>query len=150
MGRCYVNSAFIKARDSNNEGQFVYTPNVKSIKEFLPSNKYVVTNTDKNLGIVVSKKDWIIQKCPGCLKWLRLQQQQTNTTSLANNFLLVVMHYHAKSAASYHCDKHACTDCEITSEMIMLRKGCLRIMGMQRHGAITVKQWSRDNAYMFQ
>ena len=66
-GRRYVNSAFVKARDSNDQGQFVYTPQVKAVREFLLSNEYVVTGTDKNLGIAVSHRDWIIEKCQDCL-----------------------------------------------------------------------------------
>ena len=66
-GRRYVNSAFVKARDAKDEGQFVYTPNVRAVREFLTSNDYVVTGTDKNLGLAVSRKDWIIQKCQDCL-----------------------------------------------------------------------------------
>ena len=37
-------------------------PDVKSIREFLLDNQYVITGTDKNLGIAVSKRDWIIEK----------------------------------------------------------------------------------------
>jgi hypothetical protein len=67
-GRRYVHKAFVKARDSTtNQEQFVYTPQVKAVREFLTSNEYVVTGTDKNLGIAVSKKDWIQQKCQDCL-----------------------------------------------------------------------------------
>ena len=67
-GRRYVNKAFVKARDgTTNQEQFVYTPQIKAVREFLTSNEYVVTGTDKNLGIAVSRKDWIIQKCQDCL-----------------------------------------------------------------------------------
>jgi hypothetical protein len=67
-GRRYANKAFVKARDSkSDQEQFVYTPQVKAVREFLTTNKYVVTGTDKNLGIAVSKSEWIIQKCQDCL-----------------------------------------------------------------------------------
>jgi hypothetical protein len=39
------------------------TPNARQVREFLVSNDYVVTNTDKNLGLAVSKRSWIIEKC---------------------------------------------------------------------------------------
>jgi hypothetical protein len=38
-------------------------PRVTQVKEFLSSNSLVVTATDKNLGLAVSKRDWIIEKC---------------------------------------------------------------------------------------
>ena len=37
-------------------------PSRAEIKQFLLENKYVVTGTDKNLGIAVSERDWIISK----------------------------------------------------------------------------------------
>jgi hypothetical protein len=38
------------------------TPDSHRIGEFLVANDYVVTNTDKNLGIAVSKREWIEEK----------------------------------------------------------------------------------------
>ena len=38
-------------------------PPVNMLRSFLIEHKYVVTMTDKNLGIAVSKKEWIISKC---------------------------------------------------------------------------------------
>jgi hypothetical protein len=38
-------------------------PNRNRIQEFLISNKYVVTNTDKNLGVAVSEQTWLEEKC---------------------------------------------------------------------------------------
>ncbi len=35
---------------------------MRKIREFLLSNEYVITGTDKNLGIAVSKRDWIVEK----------------------------------------------------------------------------------------
>jgi hypothetical protein len=37
-------------------------PDVAMIREFLCDNQYVITGTDKNLGIAVSKRDWLIEK----------------------------------------------------------------------------------------
>ena len=38
-------------------------PSLHQIQEFLVSNQLVVTQTDKNLGLAVSKRAWIIDKC---------------------------------------------------------------------------------------
>ena len=38
-------------------------PPVNMLRSFLIEHEYVVTMTDKNLGIAVSKKEWIINKC---------------------------------------------------------------------------------------
>ena len=37
-------------------------PDVRSISEFLLNNDYVITGTDKNLGIAVSTRTWIVDK----------------------------------------------------------------------------------------
>jgi hypothetical protein len=42
-------------------------PSFHSIKTFLDSNDYIVTNTDKNLGLAVSKRQWINSKCQDLL-----------------------------------------------------------------------------------
>jgi hypothetical protein len=39
-----------------------FAPSVKQIKEFLFSNGYVITGTDKNLGIAVSERTWVIER----------------------------------------------------------------------------------------
>ena len=38
-------------------------PPVNMLRSFLIDREYVITMTDKNLGIAVSKKEWIIEKC---------------------------------------------------------------------------------------
>ena len=37
-------------------------PQVGRVREFLLDNRYIITGTDKNLGIAVSERSWIIQK----------------------------------------------------------------------------------------
>src|SRR5262249_41431943 len=37
-------------------------PKISLVKEFLINNGYVVTNTDKNLGLCVSRVEWIKEK----------------------------------------------------------------------------------------
>jgi hypothetical protein len=85
-GRIFVNKAMSKIPDStDNTAQFVYKPDVKAIKEFLTSNEYVVTGTDKNLGIAVSRKDWIIQKCQDALS--SVNDYRRTHGSRSNNIL---------------------------------------------------------------
>jgi hypothetical protein len=66
-GRIFVNKMISKVPDALTEGTTTVTPPVKAIREFLTSNDYIVTGTDKNLGIAVSRRDWIVQKCQDCL-----------------------------------------------------------------------------------
>ena len=42
-------------------------PKVNAIRRFLIDNEYVVTATDKNLGVAVSQRSWIIEKTTQCL-----------------------------------------------------------------------------------
>jgi hypothetical protein len=63
LGRRFVidTIAKIPAEDEN----FVFkslAPSPRQVQEFLVSNNYVVTNTDKNLGIAVSERTWIRDK----------------------------------------------------------------------------------------
>ena len=39
-----------------------FNPPARLIKEFLINNNYIVTNTDKNLGLAVSERTWIYEK----------------------------------------------------------------------------------------
>ena len=64
LGRLFVNKSIAKIPVE--EGRPPYKPLVPSpakIQEFLVSKDYIVTNTDKNLGIAVSERTWIIEKC---------------------------------------------------------------------------------------
>lgn len=45
------------------DGNRSLAPQRNIVQEFLIAHKYVVTNTDKNLGIAVSTRDWIEEKC---------------------------------------------------------------------------------------
>jgi len=40
-----------------------FAPSRKQIEKFLFDNQYVITMTDKNLGLAVSKREWIITNC---------------------------------------------------------------------------------------
>jgi hypothetical protein len=39
-----------------------FTPDIRRLKEFMTSSNYIVTMTDKNLGLAVSEREWIIEK----------------------------------------------------------------------------------------
>jgi hypothetical protein len=49
--------------DEGKDTYKLFSPKPHQIREFLARNKYVVTNTDKNLGIMVSERTWLIEKC---------------------------------------------------------------------------------------
>jgi len=69
-------------------------PDRSKIEQFLISNDYVVTMTDKNLGIAVSERTWLDEKC------LELLNDQANYLPLH------------PLTAQQTCDKQ-CTDMEI-------------------------------------
>jgi hypothetical protein len=48
--------------DNGKESFSSYAPKAGQIKSFLLDNEYIVTSTDKNLGIAVSRRAWIIEK----------------------------------------------------------------------------------------
>jgi hypothetical protein len=48
--------------DNGKETFSSYAPKAGLIKKFLLDNEYIVTSTDKNLGIAVSRRSWIIEK----------------------------------------------------------------------------------------
>ena len=63
-GRIFVNETISKVPDVQTlrHQHKPLQPAVGSIREFLLSNNYVVTGTDKNLGIAVSKREWVTEK----------------------------------------------------------------------------------------
>lgn len=69
-------------------------PRHSKVEEFLISHDYIVTMTNKNLGIAVSERTWLDEKC------LKLLNDQTN-------YLLLHL-----LTAQQVCDKQ-CTDMEI-------------------------------------
>jgi len=62
-GRNFVMQTISRVPDDTvSEPKDRLAPNPKAISLFLYSNQYIVTMTDKNLGIAVSRRDWIIEK----------------------------------------------------------------------------------------
>jgi len=62
--RVFVNQTICKIPKEDNLTPFKsIAPRLNQIKEFLLSNNYVVMNTDKNLGIAVSHRTWLSDKC---------------------------------------------------------------------------------------
>lgn len=65
MGRYFVNNTIAKIPDEDRKDLYInqaLSPDIRRIREFLLENDYIVTNTDKNLGIAVSKREWIEEK----------------------------------------------------------------------------------------
>jgi hypothetical protein len=63
-GRRFVHNAIVNMPDIDTSDLYRRVrPRVNQVKEFLFSNNYIVTATDKNLGLAISKRDWIIEKC---------------------------------------------------------------------------------------
>ena len=64
LGRRFVIDTIAKIPEDTETGALnTLAPSPRRVKEFLLSNAYIVTNTDKNLGIAVSKREWIIERC---------------------------------------------------------------------------------------
>ena len=61
MGRRVVNKTLASIPDEKDEvaRKHPFAPNVHKILRFLSDNDYVITMTDKNLGLAVSKRDWL-------------------------------------------------------------------------------------------
>jgi hypothetical protein len=64
-GQLFVKEAIANARLQPAESAFYkpLTPSAKDIRKFLLARNYVVTATDKNLGVAVSESTWINEKC---------------------------------------------------------------------------------------
>jgi hypothetical protein len=63
-GSDFVRNTIRKIPDEDENTVFkAHAPSRRQIEEFLISNDYVVTNTDKNLGIAVSGRTWVREKC---------------------------------------------------------------------------------------
>jgi len=63
-GRVFVYEAMRKVPDAKTlrHPHTSLTPDVRTIRSFLLDKDYVITGTDKNLGIAVSQRSWIIEK----------------------------------------------------------------------------------------
>jgi hypothetical protein len=63
-GRLFAYEAIAKVPDAETlrHPHKTLQPDVGLVREFLLSNDYVITGTDKNLGIAVSRRDWIVEK----------------------------------------------------------------------------------------
>lgn len=61
-GRRFVNSTIASIPPENDlDHHRSLTPSPRLIQKFLVENNYVVTNTDKNLGIAVSERTWLVE-----------------------------------------------------------------------------------------
>ena len=68
-GRRFVDKTIATIPEEEEGGYIPKTlsPPIRRIQEFLVKHEYVVTNTDKNLGLAVSKRSWLIEKCKDIL-----------------------------------------------------------------------------------
>ena len=68
-GKAFVEQTMLKIPSEKIEQHPHKTlqPSISSIRKFLLDENYVVMGTDKNLGLAVSKRDWIIEKSQNIL-----------------------------------------------------------------------------------
>jgi hypothetical protein len=64
QGRHFVNNTIANIPDEEVSDRVYRSlePDTRRIGKFLVDNDLIVTNTDKNLGIAVSKREWIVEK----------------------------------------------------------------------------------------
>jgi len=67
-------------------------PSPRQIGEFLAKNDYIVTGTDKNLGIAVSKREWVEEKCA------QLIEDRNNYTPLSQLHAYSIFAHQCKTA----------------------------------------------------
>ena len=79
QGRRYVYSTFASLPDDKLDEikPNPFSPNSSKILKFLKDNKYVITMTDKNLGLAVSERDWILSNELKLLEDIRNYKQLT-------------------------------------------------------------------------
>ena len=77
LGNVFVNKTIRKIpKDEGSDAYKSFSPKPHQIQEFLVKNEYVITNTDKNLGIAVSERTWLKEKC------LELLNDENNYTQI--------------------------------------------------------------------
>ena len=79
MGRRYVFSTIASIPDEKltEIKKNPFSPKSYNIRQFLLDNDYVITMTDKNLGLAVSKRDWLISNELKLLEDIRNYKQLT-------------------------------------------------------------------------
>jgi len=89
-GRSFVSDTISKIPDEEVKDPYrSLQPSPRQIGEFLAKNDYIVTGTDKNLGIAVSRREWIEEKCT------QLLEDRNNYTRLSQ--------LHAYSIFAHQC-----------------------------------------------
>jgi hypothetical protein len=62
-GRRFVHDTIVKIpSETETHTSNAFVPSPSKIREFLVTHDYIITGTDKNLGIAVSERAWIIEK----------------------------------------------------------------------------------------
>lgn len=83
-GRKFVYSTISNIPDQSLTSQYQpLGPKLRLVKEFLIQHDYIVTGTDKNLGIAVSKRSWILEKCLDLLNDTTAYQPLTRSRAKA-------------------------------------------------------------------
>ena len=63
-GKIFVTKTISKIPDEESKDHLKsLIPKTSHIRKFLAENDYIVTGTDKNLGLAVSKRTWVQEKC---------------------------------------------------------------------------------------
>ena len=62
-GKVFIRSTILIVPDDEKDDFKVLIPSPRTVASFLQENDLVVTSTDKNLGIAVSKCSWLEEKC---------------------------------------------------------------------------------------
>ncbi len=123
QGRLFVNSTIAKFPDVEKLGLPIKArqPDVRRISEFLQSHEYVITGTDKNLGIAVSTRTWIIEKSQDILNDVNnYRRLEHNEMISILNEKCEAMEILAKSAAK-HVDHLEGTVADFLRSKITLR-----------------------------
>ena len=92
MGKVFVQEVILNVPDQAEDPFKSLIPSPKACSAFLNDNDLVVTATDKNLGIAVSKQTWLNEK------WLDLLLDKNNLFSLP---LPVDVHLNLSSCVHY-------------------------------------------------
>lgn len=65
LGRLFVAKTIAKIQSEKEVALYhtPLTPSVSQVRHYLANRDYLITPTDKNLGLAVSKRGWLIEKC---------------------------------------------------------------------------------------
>jgi hypothetical protein len=106
-GRLFVYKTMARVPDAELLGHphKAHQPQLGRLKEFLLDNEYIITGTDKNLGIAVSTREWIMEKSQDILNdannYRRLDHYESINILNEKCFLMEQLAKHAKEHIDY-------------------------------------------------